>query len=248
MKNLLPRVLWDFVVGVLVSVVTTLVSLAIVGFVLQLVVRRGEVDEFLRDGFVTVGFITLLGVLLVVALYEAVLLFRARGKMAEPGAAEARLLSREVILRALTGGAVAGVYAGVVTVIFALLAKEASDLNLLVVLIPGLLPAVMLIAAGALAYAFVGADVTAWESELSVPEQTTLLALPLALAVTFGFLFGAAAGDEEGVVSALVAAMLTYVLVRGLERLRWRVIRRYLERLLRARGGPTIKVVSTHRA
>lgn len=248
MKNLLPRVLWDYLVGGIVGVVMAVVSLAIVGFVLQAVLRVGEAHKLLQDNLAIIGLTTLLGVLLVVTIYEVVLLFRARGKMMEPGAAESRLLTREVVVRALVGGAVAGFYAALATTVFALLAYEASDLNLVVVFIIGLLPAVMLIAVGALAYAFIGAAVSDEQNELNNWERGTLLVLPLALAVLLGLFFGAAAGDAEGIISAVVAALLTYGLVRELERLRWRVLQRSAARLLRARGGPTIKVVSTHQA
>lgn len=246
MKNLLPRVLWDYIVGTLVGVAATVVALAALGFVLQVILRTGETHAFLRDGLVTVGFVTLVGVLLVVTIYEVVMWLRARGKMMEPGTTESRVLSREALLRALIAGAGAGVYTAVVAVVFARLAYEAEDLNLLVVFILGLLPAVMVIAAGALAYAYLGEALQDQPGELNGQEQMLLLALPLILTATLGFLFGAAAGDAEGVFSALIAALLTYALIRGLEGLRWRVIRRSLKGLLGARGGPTIKVVSTH--
>lgn len=247
MKNLLPRVLWDYIIGVIVGAVMTALSLAITGFILQAVLRAGGARELLQESLATIGFVTLLGVILVVTVYELVLLFRARGKMMEPGATESRLLSREVILRALLSGAVAGLYAALITTVFALLAHEASDLNLIVVFALGLLPAIMILAAGALAYAFVGADVREQQGELDNWERGTLLLLPLALAVLFGLLFGAAAGGAAGVVSAVVAALLTYGLMREVGRLRWRVLQRFLEGVLRARGGATIKVVSTHR-
>lgn len=247
MKNLLPRVLWDYVIGVIVGVVMTVLSLAVIGLILQAVLQTGEARELLQESLATVGFVTLLGVILVVSIYELVLLFRARGKMMEPGETESRLLTREAILRALLSGAVAGLYAALITTVFTLLAHEASDLNLIVVFALGLLPAIMILAAGALAYAFVGADVREQQGELDNWERGTLLLLPLALAVLFGLFFGAAAGDAQGVISAVVAALLTYGLVRELGQLRWRVLQRSLERILRARGGPTIKVVSTHR-
>ncbi len=247
MKNLLPRVLWDYVIGVIVGVVMTVLSLAVIGLILQAVLQTGEARELLQESLAIVGFVTLLGVILVVSIYELVLLFRARGKMMEPGETESRLLTREAILRALLSGAVAGLYAALVITVFTLLAHEASDLNLIVVFALGLLPAIMILAAGALAYAFIGADVGEQQGELDNWERGTLLLLPLALAVLFGLFFGAAAGDAQGIISAVVAALLTYGLVRELGRLRWRVLQRSLERILRARGGPTIKVVSTHR-
>lgn len=247
MKNLLPRVLWDYVIGVVVGVVMTVFSLAVIGLILQAVLQTGEARELLQESLATVGFVTLLGVILVVSIYELVLLFRARGKMMEPGETESRLLTREAILRALLSGAVAGLYAALVTTVFTLLAHEASDLNLIVVFGLGLLPAIMILAAGALAYAFVGADIRQQQGELDNWERGTLLLLPLALAVLFGLFFGAAAGDAQGIISAVAAALLTYGLMRELGRLRWRVIQRSLERILMARGGPTIKVVSTHR-
>lgn len=247
MKNLLPKILWDYVVGVIVGVILTVVSLVILVFVLQASFRLGTAYGMLRNGLATIGWLTLLGTLFVVTLYEVVMLLRARGKMAEPGTTESRVLSREVIVRALVSGAVGGVYTGLIAVIFVLLAREASELNLIWVLILGLFAAFMLVAAGALAYAYVGSAVQEHQGDLNRQERTTLLALPLVLAVTLGFLFGAAAEGTEGVVNALVAALLIYVLARGLEMLRWRVLRRSLEGLLSARGGPTIEVVSTHR-
>ncbi len=225
----------------------TVLSLALIGLILQALLRTSEARELLQESLATVGFVTLLGVILVVSVYELVLLLRSRGKMMEPGETESRLLTREAILRALLSGAVAGLYAGVVITVFTLLAHEASDLNLIVVFALGLLPAIMVLAAGALAYAFVGTDVREQQGELDNWERGTLLLLPLALAVLFGLFFGAAAGDAQGIISAVVAALLTYGLVRELGRLRWRVLQRSLERILRARGGPTIKVVSTHR-
>lgn len=248
MRNLLPRVLWDYIIGVIVGVIAVLVTLVVVGLVSRGVPRTGELYAMLSGGLVPIGFVTLLGVLLVVTLYEATVLFQARGKMMEPGATESRLLTREVIIRALISGAVAGIYTALITLAFALLAHEAADLNLPMVLLLGLLLSVMVIASGALAYAFVGTAIRDVQGELNSREWITLLALPLALAVLFGLLFGAAAGNAEGVISAVVAALLTYGLVRGLESLRWRVLQRSLAKLLRARGGPTIKVVSTHRA
>lgn len=248
MKNLLPKILWDYVIGLLVGVVATVASLAVVFFILQASFRLGAAYGTLRNSRVTIGWLALLGTLFVVTLYEVVMLLRARGKMAEPGATESRLLSREVVLRALLSGVGGGVYIGIIAVIFVLLARAASDMNLTWVLILGVLPAVMLIAVGALAYAYVGPAVRDQQRELNGQERTILLAPPLVLAVTLGFLFGAAAENANGIISALVAVILTHVLVRGLERLRWRVLRRSLERLLRAGGGPTIKVVSTHRA
>ena len=106
----------------------------------------------------------------------------------------------------------------------------------------------MVIAAGALAYAYFGRAAGKRYGKLETRERVTLLLLPLVLAVTSGFLFGAAAGGTVGVLSAIAGAVLTYVLVRGLERLRWPTVHRSLEGLLHARGGPTIKVVSTHTA
>jgi len=250
MKNLLPRVLWDYIIGAVVGVAATAVVLAVLGFVVQTSVRTSDLHRMLRDGLVVIGFVTLLGVLLVVTLYEAVLLYRARGKMKDPevNETESRLLTREVVTRALISGAGAGVYTVVVVLVFALLAREASHLNLVSVWFPGLLPAIMLIAAGALAYAYVGAELRDQQSELNDWERGTLLALPLTLTVVLGFLFGAAAGDGEGVVSALIGALLAYGLLRGIEKFRGRVLQRFLTKLLRVRGGPTIRVVSSHRA
>lgn len=250
MKNLLPRVLWDYIIGVLVGVAATAVALAIVGLVLQLSLRTSELHLLLRESLVVIGFVTLLGVLLVVTLYEAVVLYRARGRMRDPDAneTESRLLTREAMLRALVSGAGAGLYMGIVLLIFALLAREASHLNLVSVWFPGLLLPIMLIAAGALAYAYAGAELKDQQSELDNGERGTLLALPLTLSAVLGFLFGAAAGDSEGVVSAVIGALLAYALLRSLEKLRWRVLQRFFAKLLRARGGPTIRVVSTHKA
>ena len=250
MKNLLPRVLWDYIIGALVGVTATVVALAMLGFVLQAFVQTSDIYRLLRDGLVVIGFVTLLGVLLVVTLYEAVLLYRAQGRMRDPDAneTESRLLTREALLRALASGAVAGIYTSVVVLVFALLAREASHLNLMSVWLPGLLLPVMLIAAGALAYAYTGADLKEQQSELDNGERGTLLALPLTLSAVLGFLFGAAAGDGEGVVSAVIGALLAYALLRSLEKFRWRVLQRFLTKLLRARGGPTIRVVSTHKA
>ncbi len=250
MKNLLPRVLWDYIIGAIAGVATTAVAIAVLGFVLQMSLRTSDLHRMLKDGLVVIGFVTLLGVILVVTLYEAVLFYRARGKMRDPDAneMESRLLTREALLRALVSGALAGIYTGVVALIFALLAREASHLNLISVWFPGLLLPVMLIAAGALAYAYAGTDFKEQQSELDNGERGTLLVLPLTLSAVLGFLFGAAAGDAEGVVSAIIGALLAYALLRSLEKFRWRVLQRFLTKLLRARGGPTIRVVSTHKA
>lgn len=248
MNKLLSRTVWDYILGGLVAASSAVVTLVFVGFALQASSRFGYPHPWLRNALLELGFIVVLAVLLVVTFYEVVLRLRARGKMLEPGTTESRILSREVIVRALLSGAAVGVYMVVVTIIFIQLAYEAADLNLFVVLLLGLLPTLMLIAAGALAYAYVGPSLIDQQRSLNNQERITLLALPLVLAVTFGFLFGAAAGNAAGIVNAFVAAVLTYVLIRGLARLRWRVIRRTLENLLQARGGPTIRVVATHRA
>lgn len=250
MKNLLPRVLWDYIIGGLVGVAATAVVLAMLGLALQMSLRTSDLHLLLRDGLVIIGFVTLLGVLLVVTLYEAVVLYRAQGRMRDPDAneTESRLLTRGTMLRALISGAVAGIYTGLAVLIFAVLAREASDLTPVSLWLPGLLLPVMLIAAGALAYAYAGADLKDQQSELDNRERSMLLVLPLTLSAVLGFLFGAAEGDAEGVVSAVIGALLTYALLRSLEKLRWRVLQRFLTKLLRARGGPTIRVVSTHKA
>ncbi len=247
MKNLLPRVAWDYLVGAIVAVSALVVVVILVGLS-QAFLGSGEASALLRRGLAALCLITVLGVLLTVTIYELVMRRRARGKMLEPGTTESRVLSREVIVRAALSGAEAGVYIAVISVIFALLAYGAADLTLFWVLFLGLLPSTMLIAAGALAYAYIGSATEEYYDKLENRERVILLILPLGLAVTFGFLFGASAGDTRGVVSAFAAAILTYVLIRGLERLRWRVIRRTLEGMLQSRSGPTIKVVSTHKA
>jgi hypothetical protein len=248
MKNLLPRVLWDYLVGAIVAVAAMIIIFIFVGFASLMLGRPSESGELLREGLTTLGFVTLLSVLLVVTIYELVMWRRAQGKMLEPGSTESRVLSREVIVRAGLSGAEAGVYMSVVAIVFALLARGANELSPVWVLLIGLLPAVMLIAAGALAFAYVGHDVQKHIGELELRGRTGLLMLPLALAVTSGFLFGAAAGGAWGVVSAIVGAVLTYLLVRILERLHWHTVGRSLEGLLQSRGGPSIKVVSTHKA
>lgn len=248
MKNLLPRVLWDYLVGAIVAVAAMVVTLIIVGFASLVLGRPSEAGELLRAGLTTLGFVTILSVLLVITLYELVMWRRAQGKMLEPGTTESRVLSRVVMVRAALSGAEAGVYISLVTTLFALLSQGANGLSPEWVLLVGLLPAVMLIVAGALAYAYVGPDMEEHLAKLETRERSGLLILPLALALTSGFLFGASAGGTAGVVSAIVAAVATYGLVRGLESLDWRALRRALEGLLRSRGGPTIKVVSTYQA
>lgn len=248
MKSLLPRILWDYLVGAIVAASAIVVVLILVGFVAQAASGTSETGQMLRGGLVHIGFVTLVGVFLTVTLYEIVMRLQARGKMVEPGTTESRILSRDIMIRALISGAVAGVYIALVAIIFSLLADSAQNLTLFWVFVLGILPAVMLVAAGALAYAYVGPTVQKSQVELNDQERFTLLILPLVLAVTFGFIFGAASGSTEGVINAFAAALLTYVLIRGLELLRWRVIIRSLGALLHARGGPTIKVVATHSA
>ena len=99
MKNLLPRVTWDYLVGAVVGVSMALVALIVGGFVLG-VVLRGAVHPFAGGRLIFVGVLTFLAVLLAVTLYEALLRYRARGKMLEPGSTESRLLTREVLVRA----------------------------------------------------------------------------------------------------------------------------------------------------
>lgn len=248
MKNLLPKVLWDYLVGAIVAAAALVVVLILVGFTSQAFLASSETGEMLRGGLGVIGLITFFGALLVVTIYELVMRRRAQGKMLEPGTTESRVLSRDVIIRALISGAVAGLYIAIIALLFTLPARGAADLNLFWVLVLGLLLAVMLVFAGALAYAYVGAAAREQFSKLETQERVTLLLLPLVLGVTFGFLFGAAAGRTNGIVSAFVAAILTYVLIRGLERLQWPTVRRSLEGVLQARGGPTIKVVSTLKA
>lgn len=248
MKNLLSRVTWDYLVGAVVALAATIVVLILVGLAGLVLGRPSEAGELLRAGWVVTGLVTLLGVLLVVTIYELVMQRREQGKMLEPGTTDSRVLSREVIVRAALSGAEAGVYVAVITIVFALLSGGADSLSPFWVLLVGLLPAVMVIAAGALPYAYFGRAAGEHYGKLETRERVTLLLLPLVLAVTSGFLFGAAAGGTVGVLSAIAGAVLTYVWVRALERLRWPTIHRSFEGLLHARGGPTIKVVSTHTA
>ena len=248
MKNLLPRIVWDYLVGAVVGVSMALVSLIVSGFVFGVVLRTNAARPFAGGRLIFVSVLTFLAVLLVVALYEVLLSYRARGKMLEPGQTESRLLTREVLLRAALSGAVAGLYTSLIIVLFARLARGAADLNVLSVFLLGLLPGIFLIAAGALAYAYIGAAIDEQQTELEDWERVFLLTLPLTLSITLGFLFGAAAGNWLGILSALIAALLTYGLITGLTSLRWYVLRRSFTGLLRARGGPTIKVVATLRA
>ena len=247
MKNLLPKITWDYLVGAVVGVSMALVVLIVSGFVLG-VVLRGAVHPFTGGRLIFVGVLTFLAVLLAVTLYEALLRYRARGKMLEPGSTESRLLTREVLVRAALSGAVGGLYTGLIIVLFARLARGSADLNVLGVFLLGLLPGVLLIAAGALTYAYIGEAVQTEQTELRDWERVFLLSLPLTLSVTLGFLFGAAAGNWLGILSALIAALLTYGIITGLTSLQWYVLRRLVDGLLRARGGPTIKVVATLRA
>ena len=248
MKNLLSRTVWDYLLGAVVGGAMALVSLVISGFFLGVVLRASPARLFAGGRLVLVAILTFLAVLIVVTLYEALLRYRAQGKMLEPGSTEARVLSREVLVRAAISGAVAGLYTGLIVVLFGRLAWGTADLNLLGVFSFGLLPGIFVIAAGALTYAYIGNAVEAQQNELEDWERVFLLALPLTLTVTLGFLFGAAAGNWLGILSAFIAALLTYGLITGFRKLRWYVLRRSLEGLLRARGGPTIKLVSTHRA
>lgn len=248
MKNLLPRTIWDYLVGAVVGGVTALVSLIVTGFVLGVVLRAGAAHQFVGGRLILIAILTFLAVLLVVTFYEALLKYRARGKMLEPGSTEARVLTREVLLRAAVSGVVAGLYTSLIIILFARLARGAADLNLLGVFILGLLPGIFVIAAGALTYAYIGEAVQEQQTELEDWERVFLLALPLTLTVTLGFLFGAAAGDWLGVLSAFIAALLTYGLIAGFRSLRRYALSRSFDGFLRARGGPTIKVVSTRRA
>ena len=248
MKNLLSRTTWDYLVGSVVGVVMTVVTLIIGGFVFEAALQLGAGGQLLGGRLIAVGFLMLLSVALVITLYEALLNARAAGKMAEPGSTEARVLERPVLIRAAISGAWAGLYAGVCLIVFALLSPGAADLNMLGVFVFGLLPGVFLITAAALSYAYIGPAVREQARELDPLERGLLLALPLILSVVLGFLFGAAAGSWAGVFRALIGAALVCVVVQRLGKLRWRVLNRAFEGLLRARGGPTIRVVSTHTA
>lgn len=249
MKNLLPRVVWDVLVGAVVGVVALIVTLATLGLVTQLLPSSGQVYRLVNDAFVTIGAAVLIAFLLVVAVYEIALLVRARGTMADPSkGTESRLLDRDVLMRAALSGFVAGLYAALIALVFALLARGAFFLTPASVWLPGLLPGLMLIAALALAYAYIGRDLREQQGELNDWERGTLLSLPLTLTVVLGFLFGAASGGAAGVISAFVGALLTYGLIRGLTRFRGHVMRRFFKRLLEARGGPTIRLVSSHKA
>lgn len=248
MKNLLSRTVWDYLVGSVVGGAMALVSLIVSGFVIGVVLRASTARQFVGGRLVLIAILTFLAVLLVVTLYEALLRYRARGKMLEPGSTEAKVLSREVLVRAAVSGAAAGLYTSLIVILFARLARGTADLNLLGVFILGLLPGIFVIAGGALTYAYIGGDVRAQQTELEDWERVFLLALPLTLTVTLGFLFGAAAGNWSGILSAFIAALLTYGLITGFASLRWYVLRRSFNGLLRARGGASIKVVSTHRA
>ncbi len=248
MNNLLSRSTWDYLVGAVVGVVMTVVTLIIGGFVLEAVSQTGAGGPLLGGRLIAVGFLILLSVVLVITLYEALLNARAAGKMAEPGSTEARVLERSVLIRAAISGAWAGLYAGVCLIVFVLLSPGAADLNILGVFVFGLLPGVFLIAAAALSYAYVGPSVLEQGRELNRLERGLLLALPLVLSVVLGCLFGAAAEDWPGVFKAVVGAALACVVVLQFGKLRWWALRRAFEGLLRARGGPTIKLVSTHTA
>ncbi len=247
MKNLLSKTVWDYLIGAAVGGVLALVSLIVSGFVLGVLLRASTARPFAGGRLLFVAVLTFLTVLLVVTLYEVLLRHRARGKMLEPGSTEARVLSREVLVRATLSGGVAGLYTSLILILFARLARGTADLNVLAVFMLGLLPGIFVIAAGALAYAYIGEAVQAQQTELEDWERVFLLALPLTLTVTLGFLFGSAAGNWQGVLSAFIAALLTYGLITGFTSLRWYVLRRSFEGLLRARGGPTIKVVATLR-
>ena len=248
MNNLLSRTTWDYLVGAVVGVVMTVVTLIVGGFVFEAALQLGAGGQLLGGRLVAVGLLTLVTVALIITLYEALLNARAAGKMAEPGSTEARVLERPVLIRAAISGAWAGLYAGVCLIVFALLSPGAADLNMLGVFVFGLLPGVFLIAAAALSYAYVGPSVLEQGRELNTLERGLLLALPLILSVVLGCLFGAAAEDWPGVFKAFVGAALACILVLQLGKLRWWVLSRAFEGSLRARGGPTIKLVSTHTA
>ena len=156
MKNLLSRVTWDYLVGAVVAVASTIVVLILVGLAGLVLGRPSEAGELLRSGWVVTGLVTFLGVLLVVTIYELMMRRREQGKMLEPGTTESSVLSPELIVRAALSGAEAGVYITAITVVFALLSGGAGFLSPFWVLLVGLLPAVMVIAAGALAYAYFG--------------------------------------------------------------------------------------------
>jgi MFS family permease len=259
MRNLLPRTVWDVVLAAINAVVMALLALLLVGLVAGSLASRTTITYRALSGNVTyqavvdhlaaVGGMALLGVLLAWLLYEGALFYRARGSIIE-GGNEARLMTRRSLLRALTGGAAAGLYATLVALAFVPLARGAfiADLNPSWVLSLGLLPSFFLIAAFALAYTFTGDEANALRREVTLWEQIFLLALPLALGVLLGLLFGAAAPGAEGVFKALLAAVLTYGLVDRFTKLKGRELERALTKLLDARGAPTIKVVSEHRA
>lgn len=246
MKNLLSRPVWDYLVGAAVGVTLAVVALLVSGFVFEAFLQTGVGAPLLGGRLIAIGMLILLSVALVVTLYEALLNARAAGKMAEPGSTEARLLGREVLIRAAISGAWGGLYTGAVLVVFALLAPGAADLNVLGVFVFGLLPSIFLITAAALSYAYIGPAIREQVRELNALECGLLLALPLILSVVLGFLFGAAAGSWAGVFRALIGAALVCVVAQRLGKLRWLVLRRAFEASLRARGGPTIRVVSTH--
>lgn len=248
MNKLLSGTTWDYLVGAVVGVVMTVVMLIIGGFVLEAALQTGSGGQLLGGRLIAIGFLTLLSVALVITLYEALLNARAAGKMAEPGSTEARVLERPVLVRAAISGAWAGLYAGVCLIVFALLSPAAADLNMLGVFVFGLLPAAFLIAAAALSYAYMGPSALKQGREPNPLESVLLLALPLVLSVVLGCLFGAAAEGRPGVARAFVGAALACVVVQQLIKLQWRVLSRAFEGLLRARGGPTIKLVSTHTA
>lgn len=105
MKNLLPRVLWDYLVGAIAAVAAMVIVLVLVGFASLVLGRPSQAGELLREGSTTLGFVTLLSVLLVVTIYDLMMWRRSRGKMLEPGSTESRVLSREVIVRAGLSGA-----------------------------------------------------------------------------------------------------------------------------------------------
>lgn len=254
MKNLLPRTLWDVLLGALVGAVMAVLSVLIVGAVGEGVETRVRgafytyyTAETLTERLVWLGLVVFFGALLVVTLYEAAVLLRARGTMRE-GGTEARLLTREALLRALAGGGLAGLYTALVALTFVLLAEGAFSLEPGWVLALGLLPAVMPIAAGALIYTYTGAEVSGAQGELYGWERVFLLALPLALGVLTGLVFGAAAGGAAGVIKAALGAVVAAGTFHRLTKLRGRVLGRLGQKLLTARDGPTIKLVSHHRA
>lgn len=77
MKNLLPRVAWDYLVGAVVGITAAAVVLFLVGLVSLVLGRPSQAGELLRAGWLVTGLVSLLGVLLVVTIYELAKIGRA---------------------------------------------------------------------------------------------------------------------------------------------------------------------------